>query len=64
MVESEPYHESYGWAPLFKIHDTFHEPEVRMFYANLNATSTDDGGFTTMVYGTIIQVNPDILSAN
>lgn len=33
-----------------------------MFHANLDSTSSDSGRFTTMVYGTSIQVNPDILS--
>lgn len=32
-----------------------------MFYGNLDSMSSDDGGFTTMVYDTSIQVNPNIL---
>lgn len=62
MVDSKPYHASYGWAPLFKLKGTFHEAEVCMFYANLNAKNNTDGDFTSMVYGTPIVVNPDILS--
>lgn len=66
--EDGQYRESrivdYGWNPLFKLHWTYHDLEVWMFYANAWVENETEFSFVTKIYGVPIITNPDILAVD